>query len=32
MSVSVPKTGTLIEVKNSSAQGLFLNVAVYPAK
>jgi immune inhibitor A len=32
MSVRVPKTGTLIEVKNSSAQGLFMNVAVYPAK
>jgi len=32
MSVNVPKTGTLIEVKSTSAQGFFMNVAVYPAK
>jgi immune inhibitor A len=32
MSVKVPKTGTIIEVKSSSAQGLFMNVAVYSAK
>jgi immune inhibitor A len=32
MSVRVPKTGTIIEVKNSSAQGFFMNVAVSIAK